>query len=116
MNGTAIFSLDGSVSQRKVKEQEATQPFEMEVEELDQFLQENLKAAYPQASDMELEEIRIPCELSSVVGSCPGREIDAESCWHSQWGFFIQRWRFGNHGHWIRFLNSCRLVSCGSLD
>ena len=50
--------------QRKIREEEATQPYEMTTEELDQFFYDSLKATYSKASDMELNDLRIPGEYS----------------------------------------------------
>ncbi|KAJ9109335.1 hypothetical protein QFC21_000664 [Naganishia friedmannii] len=45
---------------RKVREAEALQPSEMTVSQLDEWLYDNLKEAYPKASEMELADLRIP--------------------------------------------------------
>ena len=51
-----------SIFQRKIREAEATQPAEMTVSQLDEWLFGNLKEAFPKASDMELADLRIPRE------------------------------------------------------
>ncbi|KAJ9103011.1 hypothetical protein QFC20_004819 [Naganishia adeliensis] len=45
---------------RRVKEAEALQPSAMTVAQLDEWLFDNLKEAFPKASDMELADLRIP--------------------------------------------------------
>ncbi|KAI5451868.1 Protein cms1 [Naganishia albida] len=45
---------------RRVREAEALQPSAMTVAQLDEWLFDNLKEAFPKASDMELADLRIP--------------------------------------------------------
>lgn len=64
-----ILSDPSSVFQRKIREAEATQPAEMTVSQLDEWLSGNLKEAFPKASDMELADLRIPCESLPLLST-----------------------------------------------